>query len=146
VAQAEQLAWKERQSPPTPEDVARHANLPVETVIECQELVPHALYPLSLDGERVNDESGDVHDLRDFLGTDEPGYARVDDKVTMMQALHTLEPPEQAVAYLRYYRGLSQRRAASILHLSQMQISRLQRRALAKIKKFLVMDDLATLT
>jgi RNA polymerase sigma factor (sigma-70 family) len=41
---------------------------------------------------------------------------------------------ERTIISLKFYRGLSQRQIASRINISQMHVSRLERRALAKLK------------
>ena len=38
---------------------------------------------------------------------------------------------------LRFYHGLTQQRAAGILHISQVQVSRLERRAVERLREWL---------
>ena len=45
---------------------------------------------------------------------------------------------ERQVLALRYYHGMTQQDAARVLHVSQVQISRLERRAVETLRKMLV--------
>lgn len=49
-------------------------------------------------------------------------------------AIRSLPQKEQEVIALRYYRGYTQQKTADILHVSQVQISRLERRAIENLK------------
>lgn len=49
-------------------------------------------------------------------------------------AIRALPKQEQQVIALRYYRGLTQQKAAEVLHVSQVQISRIERRAIAALR------------
>ena len=44
---------------------------------------------------------------------------------------------ERQVIALRFYHGLTQQRAAGILHISQVQVSRLERRAVERLREWL---------
>lgn len=59
------------------------------------------------------------------------------DSLALREALAQLPERERAVIGLRYYRGLTQAASAKILGVSQVQISRLERRALEALRKSL---------
>ena len=57
------------------------------------------------------------------------------DCLALREAVARLSEKERAVIALRYYRGLTQSAAAKILGVSQVQVSRLERRALQDLRK-----------
>ena len=59
------------------------------------------------------------------------------DFLALREAVAQLPKREKAVIDLRYYRGLTQTAAAKILGVSQVQVSRLERRALQNLRKSL---------
>ena len=59
-------------------------------------------------------------------------------KITLFDALETLNTREKRIIYLRFYDGLSQTEIAETLNLSQMHISRLLGKTLIKLQKALV--------
>ena len=60
------------------------------------------------------------------------------ERLTLRAAITALPDREQQVLLLRYYRGMTQTNTARILGVSQVQVSRLERRALDKLRKELV--------
>ena len=52
-------------------------------------------------------------------------------------AIEKLPETERKVIALRYYRGLTQQKAAGILKISQVQVSRLERKAITRLREFL---------
>ena len=60
------------------------------------------------------------------------------EQVSLREAITTLPEKEQMVILLRYYRGMTQEQAARILKVSQVQVSRLERRAVEKLRLQLV--------
>ena len=52
-------------------------------------------------------------------------------------ALDLLTPTERKIVVLKFYQGLSQTQIAERIEVSQVHVSRLQRRALAKLRGFL---------
>ncbi len=57
--------------------------------------------------------------------------------VALKEALKALPEKEQAVIKLRYYRGMTQESAAKVLKVSQVQISRLERKAVEQLRNYL---------
>ncbi len=69
-----------------------------------------------------------------------PGEAieeKIIESVALGDAIAQLEPRQQAVIRMRYFRGMTQDKAAVVLGVSQVQVSRLERRALGKLKEIL---------
>ena len=55
--------------------------------------------------------------------------------ITLRAAVSALPEREQQVLLLRYYRGMTQMNTARVLGVSQVQVSRLERRALDKLRR-----------
>lgn len=55
--------------------------------------------------------------------------------VALREAISKLPEKEQMVIKLRYYRGMTQDNAAKVLKVSQVQVSRLERRAMEQLRK-----------
>ena len=53
----------------------------------------------------------------------------------LRQAIETLPEREREVIALRFYRGLTQQKTAAILRVSQVQVSRLERRAITALRE-----------
>ena len=65
-------------------------------------------------------------------GQEEEGLV---ERLTLRAAISHLPQREQEVLLLRYYRGMTQVNAARVLGVSQVQVSRLERRALERLRK-----------
>lgn len=66
------------------------------------------------------------------VGQEEEGLV---ERLTLRTAISRLPEREQQVLLLRYYRGMTQMNAARVLGVSQVQVSRLERRALERLRK-----------
>ena len=66
-------------------------------------------------------------------GTEE----RLVEQLALRRAIEILPEREQQTIVLRFFRGLTQAKAAQILGVSQVQVSRLERRALEKLRLYL---------
>ncbi|MFJ6084846.1 RNA polymerase sigma factor SigF [Streptomyces sp. NPDC092369] len=77
---------------------------------------------LSLDAERPG---GDSFTLGDAIGGPDPAYDIVVDRVAVGPCLRALPERERTILYLRFFRGMTQKRIAQQLGISQMHVSRL---------------------
>jgi len=59
------------------------------------------------------------------------------ERLALRGALEELPQREREVLLLRYYKGLTQTRAARVLGVSQVQVSRLERRAVERLRQML---------
>ena len=79
------------------------------------------------------DDSSDDN-LTEKLGTDEPGYAEIEDGTLVAAGLDALDERERRIVELRFFDELTQSQIASEIGISQMHVSRLLRRALATMR------------
>ena len=69
-----------------------------------------------------------------------PGEAieeKIIESVALGDAISQLEPRQQAEIRMRYFRGMTQDKTAAVMGVSQVQVSRLERRALGRLKEIL---------
>ncbi len=59
------------------------------------------------------------------------------ESVALRDAIGTLEPRQRAVIDMRYFRGMTQEKTALVLGISQVQVSRIERRALTALRELL---------
>jgi RNA polymerase sigma-B factor len=116
---------------PTPAEIAAHLGVAEERVIDTLG-VAGAQRPLSLDAELAGGERGRA--LEQCLGTEDRHLTGAVDRVSVGQALRGLAEPLRDIIRLRYFEDLSQREVARRLGLSQMRVSRLERRALGLLR------------
>lgn len=94
--------------------------------------------PVSLDMP-VSDEEGTT--LRgDLIAAANDDFRDLEDRLILEEAMEELDEVERQVLELVYRHGLSQRQVASRLAISQMSVSRMQKRAVRKLKDRLSHD------
>jgi RNA polymerase sigma-B factor len=120
-------------------DLAKELGASDEEIIEAQEL-GQAYNLLSLDSEVASDGDLKSASLMDYIGTEDVELRLLEDKANLQRAFEVLDPRERIIVYLRFYENVSQAEIASRLHVSQMHISRLQARALEKLRRFLKVE------
>lgn len=74
------------------------------------------------------------------LSTDIDEQNLITNKITISQLINCLDEREKQIILLRYYRGKTQTEIASILGISQVQVSRIEKRVLQKMKNELMED------
>lgn len=78
-------------------------------------------------------EDGDTS-LQDMLGSGDSGYDKLERREWMKWILSKVNEMERELLLLRYRDGLGQRETAKKLGVSQMQVSRLERRVLSRLR------------
>lgn len=86
--------------------------------------------------ESLQQETIDGLTLESTLGTDSPEEGMVE-KIALREAIDSLPERERITILLRFFRGMTQEQTARILKVSQVQVSRLERKGLAKLREFL---------
>jgi RNA polymerase sigma-B factor len=118
---------------PTVAELAQHLHATQEEILEAQEL-GQAYNLLSIDTEHSGESEGKSHTLSDYVGKNDPALELFEDRANIEKALKELAPRERVIIYLRFYESVSQAEIAKRLSCSQMHISRLQARALEKLR------------
>lgn len=90
---------------------------------------------LSMDAPMTDDEATA---LSGRLWQTEAGYSRVEDRDMVERLLQNVTPEEKRLLELRFIEKLGQRDAAKRMNMSQMQVSRMERRVLARLKAIAV--------
>ena len=86
--------------------------------------------------ESLQQETIDGLTLESTLGTDSPEDGMVE-KIALREAIDSLPERERITILLRFFRGMTQEQTARILKVSQVQVSRLERKGLAKLREIL---------
>ena len=85
--------------------------------------------------ESIQREAGeDGFCLEDIL-TDTESEERMVEKIALRQAIETLPERERMVIQLRYFHSLTQQRVAKVLDVSQVQVSRIEKKALGILRE-----------
>ena len=88
--------------------------------------------------ESIQRETGeDGFSLENIL-TDTETEENLVERISLRQAIDKLPERESMVIKLRYFHGLTQDRVSKVLSVSQVQVSRIEKKALAKLKELLL--------
>ncbi|GGH87604.1 RNA polymerase sigma-B factor [Pullulanibacillus pueri] len=125
---------------PTVEEIARHIHADEEDVLETMEL-GRSYKAASVDSRIEADAEGGTVTLLDLIGTPEAGYEQINEKLLMEKIFGVLTEREKKILIYTYFENLSQKETGERLDISQMHVSRLQRRALKKLREALKADE-----
>ncbi len=88
--------------------------------------------------ESINRQTGeDGFSLENIL-TDTESEENLVEKISLRQAIETLPERERTVIKLRYYHGLTQERTSKVIGVSQVQVSRIEKKAIETLRSFMV--------
>ena len=87
--------------------------------------------------ESLQRENGDDGFTLEHVLTDTYGEERMIEQVSLRYAIEQLPEKEKKAIYLRYFHGMTQESASRVLGVSQVQVSRLERRAIDKLREVL---------
>jgi RNA polymerase sigma-B factor len=125
---------------PNVQEIAEFLDLTVEETVEI--LAGRECYHyVSLDSSLSQEESGAT--LGELISSDVNDYDSLEKRMDIQQALSQLTEQEQKVLLLAFQDGESQRSIAQKLGVSQMSVSRIQKRATEKLKE--IMSNLSSL-
>ena len=82
--------------------------------------------------EELNDDESNVPEL--YLGAVDSNLESVELKKDLKEAMEVLSEQQKKVVYYRYFEDLTQSKIAEMMGVSQMQVSRLEKSALEKIR------------
>ena len=85
-----------------------------------------------------NDKSGKELCIEDTIASDKDEENKIADKLTIKKLVEELNSQEQEIVMLRYYKGKTQTEVAKKLGISQVQVSRIEKRILYSMKQKLV--------
>lgn len=123
----------ERESEPSVDEIAKKLNIAKEFVSNAMEAIvePVSIY------EPIYDDGGDslyvIDRLADNSGADDKWLERI----ALHDAIQHLGKREKAIVSMRYFKNRTQTDIASELGISQAQVSRLEKYALEKMRKYM---------
>lgn len=121
---------KENDTEPTIDEIARHLNTTRYKISSALEAISPAV---SLYEPAFSDESDGVYLLDQVTGENfEEAFSS---KTVVQQVLHNLKKREKRIMNLRYIQGKTQTQVASIIGISQAQVSRIEKHVLSSVKK-----------
>lgn len=85
-------------------------------------------------------DSSKTLNVEDIIPDTKNQEAMINDKLTVNKLIEELQPQEKQIVMMRYYKGSTQTEVAKILGISQVQVSRIEKRILYSMKQKLQAD------
>ena len=117
---------------PTVEEIAARLDTSVDEVLEAMESST-AYSSVPLEGGTTDDE--DAPGIIDRFATEDEDLVSSDDRMVIEETIAGFSPREQDAIRMRFVEGLTQVEIADKLGISQVQVSRLLRRALKRVQE-----------
>ena len=131
VLQAREALMAQDQREPSVEQIAQYLDLPRAEVVMAMDAVvdPISLY------EPLYDQAGDTVCVMDQVKDNANTAEHWLDHLSLKEAIGTLDPRQRRILALRFYQGKTQMETAAEIGISQAQVSRLEKGAIACIKR-----------
>ncbi len=135
VMKANELLSQRLGRSPTVEEIAQHVGCTEEEALNAMEL-GNAYEAVSLES-RLQIEGDAQLTLTDSIGAEDVSLSSLEAYGDLKLALEQLDNREKMILYLRFFQDMSQTEVARRLNISQMHVSRLQHRALRRLREIL---------
>ena len=115
---------------PTVSEVAAETGIAPEDVVACD--------VASVPAESLQRETGEDGFTLESVLSDGGSEDALVERVALREAIRALPERERMVIALRYYRGMTQAAAARVLGISQVQVSRIEKKAVSRLREHIV--------
>lgn len=112
---------------PTIGELSQHTGLTTEEIALAENATAEV--------ESIHKESGEEGFTLENVLTDTESEDRMVEKIALREAISQLPERERTVIQLRYFHGLTQDRVAKVLSVSQVQISRIEKKAIQNLRE-----------
>ena len=119
-------------------EIAKELKVDVEDVI----IAIEATKPVSSieNSKHINNKDGKSISLLDTLSTNKNEEETITNKLAIGQLIKDLKERDKKLILLRYYKEKTQSQVAEILGISQVQVSRIEKKILKNMKECLIRD------
>jgi RNA polymerase sigma-B factor len=132
IAEAREEVAAHTGRPPTVNELAQYLELSEEEVLDGLQTA-EAYDAISLDAPMANDDA-EMSSRLEVIGSEDQRLELVDTQATIFAAAKHLPAREREILYLRFGEDLTQSQIADRVGVSQMQVSRLLRRSLQRLR------------
>ena len=127
---------------PKIQEIAKELNVDLDDVILAMEATNSVE---SIEGTKhINNKDGKSISLLDTLSTEKNEEETITNKLAIGQLIKDLKDREKEIILLRYYKEKTQAQVAKILGISQVQVSRLERKILENMRRKMTMSHWET--
>ena len=114
---------------PTVQEISRQTGLSPEEIALAENATAAT--------ESIQKETGEEGFSLEHILTDTESEEKMVDRIALLQAMERLPERENMVIRLRYFHSLTQQRVAKVLEVSQVQVSRIEKKALLHLRELM---------
>lgn len=114
---------------PTIQEIANQIDISPEEIAIAESAVSSV--------ESIYQPTGEDGFTLEHILTDSDSEETFLEKIVLRQAMHKLPEREAKVIHMRYFHGLTQARVAKVMSVSQVQISRIEKSAITKLRELI---------
>ncbi|SOC18544.1 RNA polymerase sigma-37 (RpsB/SigB) subunit [Ureibacillus xyleni] len=133
IKEAVEILTNRLQYSPAIHEIATYLEVNEEDVLEAMEM-SRSYHALSMDHSIEADTDGNTVTLFDIIGKEDDGFEKANRRLVVSKAMDVLSEREKSILKLTYLDQLSQKEAGDLLGISQMHVSRIQRKAIQKLQ------------
>jgi len=133
VNQAREYLTQEFKRAPRVDEIAKYLNIEEETVLEIMESW-NAYNLQSFDQYAYSDDDIELHET---IGTEDVTFEKIENRDFLEKSLDKFNQVEKEFIKMRYFSGKTQKEIAEKLGVSQMYVSRLERKVIERFRKVL---------
>ena len=115
---------------PTSQEISRQTDLSPEEIARAETATAAT--------ESIQQQSGEEGFSLENILTDTESEETMVEKIALRQAIEALPPREKKIIQLRYFHGLTQQRVATVMGVSQVQVSRIEKKALGMLRELMI--------
>ncbi len=130
ILRAKEKFISENNREPRVSELAQITGFSCEDVVYCLE----AVNPVHSLNEQAGEEDGE---LGDFISDKQNEMENITDRIALKEAIRQLPDIQQKIILLRYYKDMSQQQTGKILGLSQVKVSREEKKILSLLREAL---------
>ena len=127
------------QRSPKIDEIAEYLNVTEEEVLEAMEM-GKSYQAASVDQSIETGSEGSTVTTLDIVGSPDEGFERVDQKLLLESVIDVLSEREKEIIHCMFVESKSQKETGEFLGISQMHVSRLQKKAIQKLREALSKD------
>ena len=114
---------------PTVQEISRQTGLSPEEIALAENATAAT--------ESIQKETGEEGFSLEHILTDTESEEKMVERIALLQAMERLPERENMVIRLRYFHSLTQQRVAKVLEVSQVQVSRIEKKALLHLRELM---------
>lgn len=134
IAYSKEMLSKELNRVPTIDEIAAYTGISKEDIVVATESV----YGMQYLYDTIHQDDGSPVLLIDKISETSVEDESLVDKLSLKEALRSLDEKSRQIILLRYFKDKTQTQVANMLGISQVQVSRIEKKVLGKMKEMLM--------